>query len=406
MQAKIIALKKQSPWEKALDTKGNPVPNLYRHIRSGTYHVWKNFKRLGIKPLRESTRQTTLGKARTEAELIIQRHKNRCLGIDDTAVFLRKKGNSFGSAAKLALEKHTPRKRRARTQEKHNLIIPALIEKWGSYQLKDISSEGFKDWIDEIKAEKWACGQSHQICLDGKCGHRRRQTFMDYAKHMNFVMRIAFERKLIDSLITFENPDEEKETGRVFTRAEITALWNVMGDDTRDQFVLCFESMMRLREALYLTWDRVNLKTGQITLRKEDVKTGSKTGKGRDFIMSKNSLVRMKARFEKTKHLGSTYVFPAKEKLSKRWNILKPQHDNDSAWNRSKKAAGITGPARWHDLRHTAISEALLVQGHPIVKVSEYCGTSVATLQRVYLHSKAEQTKDVATAIRIEGISK
>ena len=59
---------------------------------------------------------------------------------------------------------------------------------------------------------------------------------------------------------------------------------------------------------IFLTWDRIDLETGKLTLRAEDVKTGSKTGKGRVFFVSPNALERIRARRKRDK-TESPYVF-------------------------------------------------------------------------------------------------
>jgi integrase len=247
-----------------------------------------------------------------------------------------------------------------------------------------------------------------------KSGKRLRKTYWGFSKNANILNRYAYEQKYVSHLVTFPNPDGLREPGTVFTIEEIRQLWNVMGENTRDQFVLSYECCMRLREMLHLTWDRVDLETGEITLRQQDVKTGSKTGKGRQFIMTDHALERLKKRraLIESVYLGAgrpvpRYVFPSPTGNG-------PVDDNKIAWNRAKrdvlegnKRRGIkANPSfqhwgTWHDLRHTAISRMLVEQKMNITLVSEYVGTSVSTLQKVYLHSKAEHTKGINAALKI-----
>jgi integrase len=209
---------------------------------------------------------------------------------------------------------------------------------------------------------------------------------------MNAVLNYAHSQAWGPSkLVKLPNPDAITRAGRVYTESEIESLWAVMGEETRDQFALCFECMMRLREALYLAWDRINLETGEITLRAEDVKTGSKTGRGRSFIASPMALARLRQRRAETR---SSYVFPNPKGSG-------PIRSNKTAWRAAKRKAGITGRARWHDLRHTALSRALLDARVNVVLVSEYAGVSIKTLQRVYLHSDSSKTATVADAVSV-----
>jgi integrase len=193
--------------------------------------------------------------------------------------------------------------------------------------------------------------------------------------------------------------DPKSKAGRLFTNAELSALWDAMSEDMRDQFVLAFECFMRLREALLLTWDRIDLNTGKLTLRAEDVKTGSKTGKGRSFFVSPNALTRLRAKYANQVE-PSPYVFPAPGLPDQ------PRNQNKNAWTSVKRKAGIKGRARWHDIRHTSLTKALLEQELNAAQVSEYAGVSLRTIQRVYLHSNEELTKNVANALSIARISR
>jgi integrase len=163
--------------------------------------------------------------------------------------------------------------------------------------------------------------------------------------------------------------------------------------------------MMRKGEKIELTWDRIDLATGLVVLMAEHVKTGSKTGKGRKFIMSPLASQRMQARYEE-RDPESQYVFPSAT------DPQKPKRTNHQAWTKAKKKAGITGRARWHDLRHTALTWATLGDPsltreersrsiQPVEKVSEYAGVSIPVLQRVYLHGREEHTRDVSMAVSI-----
>jgi integrase len=225
---------------------------------------------------------------------------------------------------------------------------------------------------------------------------KKRKTFGDYAKYMNKLLRFAYQRRYLSHLIKVDSPDPiATGVGRVFTESEIKALWGVMNDETRDQFVLCYECFMRLREALYLTWDRVDLNEKEISLRASDVKTGSRTGKGRTFRASHNAIERLRIRYEQRS--SDKWVFPSRVDSSK------PVEDNKTAWRAAKRRCAITGRARWHDLRHTAISRSLLERGMDPILVSEYAGVSLKTLQRVYLHSTAKQTAAIANSLSVFG---
>lgn len=374
MQAEILPFRKKK-FEDICDQQNRPISGFKRHVPTGNIYLRKSFKKLGIPSLQENTGEKTIGRAKSRAQVIIQQHINRHLGVNDSNLFLRTKGaKTFRDVGQEVLERVTPN-RRKKTQLKHKQMIAELVEAFGSYSVDTLTAKHFENWI---------AGQR-------KTSHRT--SFMDYAKHMNLIMRFAYNERYCQHLIKFKNPDSTSESpGRVYAEREIQDLWGVMSENTRDQFVLSYECMMRLREVLHLTWDRIELTTGKIILRAVDVKTGSKTGKGREFQMSPLAWERMKAR---RKRVHSPYVFPS------RFDRMKPADDNKIAWGNAKKNAGIKGRGRWHDLRHTAITRALLVAKRMPIEVSEYAGVSVGTIQRVYLHSKAEDTRSVSCALSI-----
>lgn len=378
MSAKILRLKaaKSEAFEPCLDSKDRPIPYFFRHRATGMIYFRRKFAKLGMPQLFVSTGEKTIGRAKTSAEVIVTRHKNKHLGIDDSAVFGRRATKTFRAIADEVLARHTPATR-AKTQANHQHMIPQLVEVFGNLDVNSITTHVF-----ERQIEKWR-------------RTKRRTTYMDFAKNMNLVMRYAYNEKYATHLVRFANPDgKRKTTGRVFTDAEIRAIWEAMNETTRDQFVLSYECMMRLREVLKLTWDRVDLKTGKVTLRAQDVKTGSKTGKGREFILSDHALARLKARAEK-RNPRSPHVFPGRNDKSQ------PVDSNKTAWIKAKADAKVKGRARWHDLRHSAISKALLEAGTPPILVSRYAGVSIQTIERVYLHSEAEHTKQAGNAVSI-----
>jgi integrase len=393
MSAKIYALtKEKSRWEPVTDTSGRDVPGLSRYTPSGVIYVRKTFKALGIPPLFESTHQKTLGKAKTAAEAIIHQWKNKHLGLDDSVVYGKRKtspGKTVRDAAKWVLENHTPTQRIA-TQKKHHYYLGLIMDEFGDRSLDSVTIEDFNRWVMRLRQRKFA-----PDIPKGERGYRParlRRSFEDFSKHMNLLFRQAYLRRRVSHLVTFPNPDKALIAGRKarakkYTDSELQGLWSEMSDDMRDQFVLAAECYMRLREALKLSWDRVDLETGKVTLRPEDVKTGSKTGQGREFLLSPMALARIRARHAKS---HSPFIFPHRD------NPNLPRTTNKSAWASAKARAGISGT--WHHLRHTALSRALLEAEANPVKVSEYAGVSLQTVQRNYLHARAEDTAEAAIA--------
>jgi integrase len=363
----ILRLIQQKPKQKREEWL---APCFYRYLPTGEIYFQKTFRKEGFKKLHFPTGEKTIGRARAKAEIELARYKNRCLGIDDTHVFGKKKIRTVSSVVDEILKHHTPTLR-VTTQAKHRAYLTELSELLDGVDIEAVTTERFAELLRRLRRS------------------RKRQTFMDYAKYMNLIVRYAYNKRYVSHLIRFKNPDRGAvHSARVYTDDELSRLFSAMNERMKDQFVLASECFMRLREALYLTWDRVELETGKITLRAVDVKTGSKTGKGREFIASKYAIERLKRRFEdrQKRGLNSPYVFPSKS------DPRKPQHDNKTAWRLAKENAGITGRATWHSIRHTALTRALLVKRVDPILVSEYAGVSLPVIQRTYLHSKAEDT--------------
>lgn len=367
---------KKKKFALVFDKSGAKIAHLRVHIPTGVYYVRKTFKRYRIPELFESLGVTTIGKAKGLADERVKAHLDRWLGEKRTIDAHRFGATTIGRVIDQILAVYTPTVRK-RTQTQHRLYLGELKKEWGQVDISRLTLETWTQWLFDFKKRKDRC------------------TFNDYRKHMNIVLHYAHENHLLSRSLSLPNPDPKGKTRwRVLTQNEVNALFLAMNDDTRDQFLLAYQNYMRLREGLHLEWDRVNLETGEITLRPEDVKTGSQTGKGRSFYASPDARNRLVARFKRMGHT-SAYVFPSPR------NPRKPVSQNITAWTTAKKKAGIKGPVRWHDLRHTAITHALLTHKVDPIEVSEFAGVSIPTIQRVYLHSTAEKTRNAGQVLRV-----
>lgn len=371
--------KKPSKWE---FLKGQ---ELARNLESGILYYSKAFSE--IPNLYKSTGQTDPRKAKKEFPRLLKEHLDR---YHDP---LRTVGK-IPTVAKVIeeIEQTESRGKRKKTQRQRTFYFARIRDEMELGHLP----------IDRLTLKIWTAGldkvrRLHREKAERE-GKRGRETYWGYSKNANIMLRFAYEQKYVSHHIAFPNPDKKKTTGTVLSTMEIKQLWEVMGENLRDQFVLSYECCMRLREMLHLTWDRVDLETGEITLSADDVKTGSKTGKGRAFVATPHALERLKARYKRFVD-RSKWVFPSTTGKG-------PVDDNKTAWAKAKekvlkKNTAFQSWARWHDLRHTAITRMLVEQRINITLVSEYVGTAVGTLQRVYLHSTAEQTKSVALGLDI-----
>jgi integrase len=141
---------------------------------------------------------------------------------------------------------------------------------------------------------------------------------------------------------------------------------------------------MRGGEIKSLQWDRVDLGRGEIALRAED----TKTRKAREFALATPALFALKALAGVRR---SNYVFPNRDAPER------PMTSFKTAWRKVRDASGVE--CRFHDIRHTWISDALLVHKMDPLKVAVYAGVSLHVIETVYLHPRAEDTKEIVRAM-------
>jgi integrase len=400
--------------------------NLILHKKTGYIYVRKKFKRLGIPELFASTGERGKVKAATRAEVLITQWKNKYLGIDDSKVISRPVTKTVSSIIDEILLKYTPTQA-SETQAQHKLYLGKIREKFGDFDINSITEDSFNCWIAEerirTKCKRAGCPDRNSKCARPEHQERARLTFSDYSKHMNLLFTKAYNWKFATHMIRFSDPDKihkkvleqkvsselseddqdflELKQGRVYTKAERDELWKHMNETTRDQFSICFGCIMRLREVLNAPWSEIDLVNGIWALPAARVKTRQ----SRTFVIEAKALERLRARYE-SRDNDSPFVFPS------RFDPRKPCDSNDDAWRRAKKNAGIEGRARWHDIRHTALTIAVLgdpelppgeriKQRKPIGMVSLYAGVSEKVLKDVYLHTDAQATAEVAGAVSI-----
>lgn len=369
---------KKSDWK-------NLGEGLRLYIPSKTVYAVKGFRYLGIPNLFESMGQISEREARRKLPEMIEAWKKKNL----------EGGKTIGELVPLFLKYETPKNRRKRTIENHQMIFEEIARFFGDIQLSEFGEEIYFDRIETVVKKEKAL-EAEQRKLERK-GGVPRTTFNYLAVHMNMLTKYAYKRKWVAHQVKIPLTDNKTtRAGRAIDHATAQRLFDHMTDEAKDMYCLSYVNCMRKDEGLKLTWDRFDLKSGLITLRPEDVKTGSRTMRGRQFIVADWVRKRFIARLERQRHLKSPWVFPSP------LNPSKNQGSNKTAWNAAKRRAGIEGRLRWHDLRHSGISYLILVCGMDIAKVSEFVGTSVRTLQRVYLHSRPEHTKEVGQAIRLE----
>lgn len=272
------------------------------------------------------------------------------------------------------LARHTLRKG---TLEQARIYIGKILkDEFGQYRVDDLTPKHWQQYV-----------ALYQRQHPGK-------TLYNHWKHLCQVMNLAHKWGYLERAWDVENPDPKKDTGRIITDQEKAALLKVAPRDLRDELIMAMTMGMRLREILYLEWERVDFAERTVTLRPEN----TKTKKGRVMRMSPQVYKMLLRRHQALKN-RSRFVFPSPG------NPLRPTHQNKSSWRTAKANAGISGRCRFHHLRHTFLTECAkqVRTGHvSVVLVCAYGGLSIKTFEKVYLHLNHTDTSAVAELIAVK----
>lgn len=182
-------------------------------------------------------------------------------------------------------------------------------------------------------------------------------------------------------VIEIKNPDSERDAGKVYSDDEIAALFQNAQGDLELQILMAYSMGMRRGEILKLRWDRLNQFRQTIALRPED----TKIRRGREFKVNATIWTLLEARRQT---ITSDYVFPSPKDNSK------PIIDNKSAWQRCKRHSKVKG--RFHDLRHTFLTNEVARKKHQAIDVCIYAGLSLDELRETYLHPTYQDTAYIA----------
>lgn len=231
--------------------------------------------------------------------------------------------------------------------------------------------------IDQINEGTW-----EQYILHSQLKKLGRKLFND-RKHMVMVMKHAFKKGLLSRPLEFRNPDPKVEAGKIYESGALSSLLQNAKPDMRLQILMASTMGMRRSEILLLSWERVDLVKEIIHLRASD----TKIRRSRSIAINPDVMEILKDRSK-----DSPWVFPHREDKSK------PCKSHKTSWGSCKRLAKVEG--RFHDLRHTFLSNMLLVHKVNPVHLSVYAGVSLEVIQQVYLHPSVEDTRSVASMIR------
>jgi integrase len=134
-------------------------------------------------------------------------------------------------------------------------------------------------------------------------------------------------------------------------------------------------------EVMSLTWDRVDLKAGHITLER------TKNGQRRIVPLNGEALAAL-GELGKVRRLDSALLFPSHGSPATPIDLRKP-------WEAAMTSAGIEN-FRFHDLRHTAASY-LAMSGADMLTIADVLGHKTLQMVKRYAHLR-DQHKAEAVA--------
>lgn len=205
-------------------------------------------------------------------------------------------------------------------------------------------------------------------------GHERRTLVMTLkrAQKKGWINK-AFS-KVDFQLMEFSEP-----VGKHVDEASIQKLSDYLkthSEKTYLQFLMALTMGMRISEVLHIRKEEIDLTQREINLDPKRLKTR----RARRVPIPITSIVfpLLEARH---KVAGGVFIFPAE----KRGKLIlgQPQQDNSYWWTKARSETGVD--CRFHDLRHTCLSNAL-ANGMPPLTASKIFGCTQAVLERVYDH--------------------
>lgn len=213
--------------------------------------------------------------------------------------------------------------------------------------------------------------------------------FLSWAKRKGKIREMP---QLFDPDAKAKAAREEAGPGRAFTLDELTSMRKAAaGMNGFYLFMLMMQYMgMRPSEVTQLKLDRIDLDRWTISLRKADTKTH------RARVIPVHPEVRhlLAARVEGMRS-KSAYLFP---------NRSNPERPMDKTgfkkrWAEVAEKAGLDG-GRIYDFRHTFITHAITAGVNPAA-IAVMTGTSIAVIQKHYLHMRPEDLQAEIEKVRL-----
>lgn len=277
---------------------------------------------------------------------------------------------TFTEAFELMLKIQAPKSKNTLAQAK---CVVKHLQPW--FEVNCPNLEEFENDFEE----RWAEYRAAQAKIPRKNGKARR------LGHDRRYLVMALRRALAKNWIKkpfkksdFALNDAMEPIGKYVEDSDIKKLLAALEGHpkTKLQVLMAVLMGMRLSEILKLRKEEVNLTRRQIVLDPNRLKT--RKPRKVPIPIANDVLPLLKAAFDSATGI---YVFPMDR------NPDEPQADNRHWWSAARRKAGVA--CRFHDLRHTAITNAIAAK-IPSEWVTQVFGATPAVISRVYAHLRED----------------
>jgi len=165
---------------------------------------------------------------------------------------------------------------------------------------------------------------------------------------------------------------------RVLKEDEFINLYNVASSHFKPILLCAFSTGMRKGEIIKLNWENVDLKDRYIHI------TETKNNESRSIPISD---ILFDALIEIRNNTNSEYVFTTPDGKAYQSNTAWKR-----AWNTALKKSGV-GKCRFHDLRHTFVSNLIVGEKEDFATVMELSGHKDIRMLKRYSHTREEAKK-------------
>lgn len=379
--------------------EGPFVPYLRLNTETGYYYV-RRYK-AGLGELFVSTGEKSKDRARTRADELMADW------IGGRRIAKRVRVEEFRHELFEHLKKLHERKddhgrplRRLRTHQKDKTYL--LDKRWHGKNIRATIplhfGEMFVDQIDEAFWEDWIDTRGRE--LGRKLG--------DIAKYLSLMLDYAFKRKLIVRKPEIRDPDKHVKKALIYEDRDLVTFIKAAESDLQDLLIIAGENPIRPHEVRELEKSFCHATRPDAVVVKLPP-WFTKTETGREFQLSPQAshIVAVRCMLGDSKYLFPAPKNPKKPlsdvQLSRMWRRMLAKVNVD----REKQGLppfpiGRNGGIKFHWTRHSAYSKLLLDAREAPAAVSEFGGTSIATLQKNYLRSNAVRTRTVGQALRLK----